>query len=196
VGSTIQPRARGGSSLRDELKANRRDREQIRRQRVEAPKPAAPVATGGLVGNAEAASSTYTADAFGLVFTGWSFTAHDYWPGDGAPSLVASGVDEFDPSAEGWYIAQVQVTVYVSGAVPAFARIEVNGDSTANTDASVTDVRGFLASHDRATVTTGPFYHPGAGNGNHYLGARLSWPNTPGVAIDSANASYILSRIS
>jgi len=195
MSSTVNPRARGGASLSGELRASRDDRQQIRRMvsRPPAPKPA-PAASGGAVGNSEAASSTYAADAYGVTFQSWAFTPHTYWPG-AAPSLVASGADEFDPSEAGWYIACVKVNVFVSGTVPAYARIEVNGDSTSNTDATASDHRPFLDGGVRATVTVGPFYHPGPGVANHFLGCAVTWPGTPGATVGSADVSYLLARV-
>ena len=37
--STVNPRARGGASLREELRAGRKDREQIRRQQAHSEAP-------------------------------------------------------------------------------------------------------------------------------------------------------------
>lgn len=160
-------------------------------------------AGGGVIGNAEAFSDTYTQDDYGLVFHSWAFTTHDYWPGDGAPTLVSpsSGADEFDPTVAGWYQGFVNVTFNISGAggVPAFVRLEVNPDASANVDSEATDVHPMLTDGSsrfvEAVVPTSHFYHPGAGEGNHYLGFRLSYPNTPGVVVQAANVSYLLTRV-
>jgi len=198
MSSTVNPRARGGASLSGELRASRDDRQQIRRMmsKPPAPKPA-PAASGGAVGNSEAASSTYAADAYGVTFQGWAFTPHTYWPG-AAPSLVASGSDEFDPSEAGWYIACVKATVYVAGAAPAYARIEVNPDSSSNVDATAADMRPFLMDGSSpfvsGVVTVGPFYHPGPNVANHFLGCKVTWP-APAATVSSASVSYLLARV-
>jgi len=193
---TPAPRPRGNGSLQGRLREDRKDREQIRRllSKPPAPKPPAPVAGGGAVGNSEAASSTYAADAYGVTFQGWEFTPHTYWPGD-APALVVSGSDEFDPAGAGWYIACVKVSVFASGTAPAYARIEINPDSTSNTDATASDHRPFLDGGVRATVTVGPFYHPGPNVANHFLGCAVTWPSAPGATVTSADVSYLLARV-
>jgi len=139
---TPAPRPRGGGSMRDRLREDRKDREQIRRQHIVIPKPKPPVVPsgGGIIGMAEVISTSgsviwgagQSALAHGSVSYG---TIRDPYAGSGggeSKSPISSWLTINGNEitlAPGWYIPVLDMRlVWATGAGPsAFGGPYMNG---------------------------------------------------------------------
>lgn len=130
MGSTINPRARGGSSLSAELKASRADRGQIRRLFNPTPKPAAPAAGGSMQGFTRASPGSTSWDTGGAQARDWTFdTGVDSSPG-AKPGLVMGGDRlHFGVSEAGWYSTHSQMQFTLSTGSPAAVLFQANNAS-------------------------------------------------------------------
>ena len=128
MGSTINPRARGGASLSAELRASRDDRQQIRRlfTAPPKPKPAAPAVSGSL-GSSMATGSHALLSPGDLAFTGWSFAQAFDDVSTGNPTLTAGpGDNDFTIGEAGWYQLGVVKRADFTSGTPGALEVEIN----------------------------------------------------------------------
>jgi len=122
MGSTINPRARGGASLSGELRASRDDRQQIRRL-FSSPQRPVSAAPGGV----EGISRCVPAEAGSYIDAGWGTLYANYgeWTVSAlsgkAPAITVQGVgdpsnglDSLVVAEDGWYSFRLQFYVTFS----------------------------------------------------------------------------------
>lgn len=159
---------------------------------------------GGPIGTTQAAGVGGTVGTNGFSWENWSFTKHDSWPGATCPTLVEETVDgpHFDPQEPGWYESEVNFNLAInsSGTIPPSIRLMINPDASDNLDSYVQENRAFvsqpiISQHNlQTTLRTGPFYHPGPGVGDHFLGAGV-FATMAGITWITRNVTYKLTRV-